>query len=240
LLTRTFSGDKKVKLFFSEENLGCPGGRKKALSYAGGDYMVTLDNDIIVTSGWIEDLILRVEEDSDIAGACCKVIFPDNKIQYNGGKAVIINGFVEFSLIDAWKEMNEITTMRRHDCDWIPGGATIYKSRIYEKVSICDEFRNAYEDNDFSFNVRKLGYRLVNCPTARVIHNHVMYDRKSALHEKDYMASRYSHEALKHSVLAFYKRHGLIIKDEYVYRVFGFNGLDENEVRQKFIGLATG
>jgi glycosyltransferase involved in cell wall biosynthesis len=233
LLQNNFSNDDKVKLFFSPDNLGCPNGRKKAISYAEGDYIVTLDNDIVVTQSWIEELILRVEEDLYIAGACCKVIFPDNKIQYNGGKAFIRDGFVEFSLIDAWKNADGVATMRKCDCDWIPGGATLYKRGIYEKISICDEFENAYEDNDFSFNVKKLGYRVVNCPTARVIHNHVYYDKKSVLSEKDYMDSRYNHESLKRSVIAFYKRHGLIIKDEYIYKIFGFNGLDDETIRRK-------
>ena len=111
--------------------------------------------------------------------------------------------FVEFTLIDAWKDAADLNTLRRHDCDWIPGGATLYKRSIYESLSICDEFQNAYEDNVFSFCVRKLGYRLVNCPSSLVIHNHVMYDTKSAIQEKDYMDSRYNHDALKQSVLAF-------------------------------------
>lgn len=125
--------------------------------------------------------------------------------------------------------------MRKYDYDWIPGGATLYKRDIYEKVSICDEYENAYEDNDFSFNVKKLGYRLVNCPTAKVIHNHVYYDKKSAITEKAYMDSRYNHEALKRSVVAFYKRHGLIIKDEYIYKIFGFSGLDDGTIKKDLL-----
>ncbi|MEJ2684270.1 MAG: glycosyltransferase [Candidatus Sulfobium sp.] len=239
LLKQTFGGDEKVRLVFSAENLGCPKGRKKAISCAGGDYIVTLDNDIIVTPGWIEELILSVEADPSIAGACCRVIFPDNKIQYNGGRASVRDGFVRFSLIDAWKNAHDLATMRKYDCDWIPGGATLYKRTIYEKISICDEFENAYEDNDFSFNVKKLGYRVVNCPSAKVVHNHVYYD-KSAASDKDYMESRYDHEALKRSVVAFYKRHGLIIEDEYIYKIFGLSGLDDKRVKEKFLSIVEG
>jgi GT2 family glycosyltransferase len=240
LLKRSFSHDERVRLFFSPDNLGCAKGRKKAISQADGDYVVTLDNDIVVTPGWIEELVVRVEEDPRIAGACCRVIFPDNRIQYNGGTATIQDGFVEFSLVDAWKDGNDIATMRKRDCDWVPGGATLYKREVYESSSICEEFENAYEDNDFSFAVKKLGYRLVNCPTAKVIHNHVMYDEKSVLHEKEYMDHRYSHEALKRSVVTFYRRQGLIIKDEYVYRILGFNGFDEDTIRRKFVDFAEG
>lgn len=214
LLHKNFSNDNKIRMFLSTDNLGCAGGRKKAISYADGDYIITLDNDIIVTQGWIEELILRVEEDPKIAGACCKVIFPDFKIQYNGGGAIIRDGLVDFSLIDAWKSVDDITTMRKCDCDWIPSGATIYKKEIYEKVSLCEDYKNAYEDNDFSFAVRNIGYRLVNCPTAKVIHNHVYYDRKGAFSEPEYMTARYDRGSLKHSAIAFYKRHGLVIKNE--------------------------
>jgi len=214
LLHKNFSNDNKVKMFFSSDNLGCAGGRKKAISYAGGNYIITLDNDIVVTQGWIEELILRVEEDTNISGACCKVIFPDNTIQYNGGKAIMRDGFVEFFLIDTRKGADDVTTMRKYNCDWIPGGATIYKREIYEKVSIHEEFAGGYEDNDFSWTVKNLGYRIVNCPTARVIHNHLYYDKKSAIFENEYIDRRYNREAIKQSVIAFYKRHGLIIKNE--------------------------
>jgi len=236
-LERHFSRDPVVRLYFSPKNLGCPGGRKQAIAYAEGDYVITLDNDIIVTPGWIEELIARAEEDPAIGGVCSKVIFPDGKIQYNGGLARFHEGFVEFSLIDAWKSADNLTTLERQDCDWIAGGATLYRREVYEQTSICDEFENAFEDNDFSLNVKKLGYRLVNCPTARVIHNHVYYDA-SAAEEKEYMAQRYDHAALKRSVLAFYRRHGLIIQDDYVYRVFGFSGRDRTAIQQCFQSLA--
>ncbi len=238
-LQRNFRHNNRVKMVFSSDNLGCPRGRKKAISYADGNYIITLDNDIVVTQGWFEELILSVEEDSQIAGSCCKVIFPDNKVQYNGGRAVIKDIFVEFSLLDAWKNAENLATMIKYDCDWIPGGATLYKRAIYEKVTIGDEYENAYEDNDFSFNVKKLGFRLVNCPTAKVIHNHVYYDKRSAVSEKDYMESRYDSEAFKKSMITFYKRHGLIIKDEYLYKLCGLNGLGANAIKNKFIEMVS-
>ncbi len=233
-----FTGDPLVRLVLSPRNLGCPGGRKQAITYASGDYVITLDNDIIVAPGWIEELITRTEEDAAIGGVCSKVIFPDGKIQYNGGMARISEGFVEFSLVDAWKSADDLHTLERRDCDWIAGGATLYRREVYEQVSICDAFENAFEDNDFSLNVKKLGYRLVNCPTARVLHNHVYYDA-SAVEAKEYMAQRYDHEALKRSVLAFYRRQGLIIQDDYVYRVFGFSSLDRATIRQRIQALAA-
>ncbi|MCM8830478.1 MAG: glycosyltransferase, partial [Candidatus Omnitrophica bacterium] len=237
ILHSTFSKDPRVKIIFSPKNLGCPRGRKKAITFADGDYVITLDNDIVVTDGWIEELITRVEEDKYIAGACCKVIFPDEKIQYNGGSFTVRDDFIEFSLIDAWKNAKELSTMRKVDCDWIPGGATLYKREIYEKIKICENYENAYEDNDFSLNVKKLGYKLVNCPTAKVIHNHIYYDKKSLLSEKEYLQSRYNNEALKRSVITFYKRNGLIIKDDYIFRIFGFTGLKDEEIKDRFILL---
>jgi GT2 family glycosyltransferase len=209
-----YASDELVRMFFSEVNLGCAGGRQTAISHATGDYIVTLDNDIVVTDTWIEEMIMRIEQNEDAGGVCAKVVFPDGKIQHNGGNMTIDGHFVEFGLIDAWKDSNELSTMRERECDWIAGGATLFKREVYDRVELCKDFVNSYEDNDFALNVRKLGYKLLNCPTAVVIHNHLYYDKKTANTEHEYLAARYGKDGLKQSVTAFYRQHGLIIKDQ--------------------------
>lgn len=53
------------------------------------------------------------------------------------------------------------------------------------------------------------------------------------------MGSRYDSEAFKKSMITFYKRHGLIIKDEYLYKLCGLNGLGANAIKNKFIEMVS-
>ena len=54
---------EKVTCVFNDKNLGVAGGRNSGLVHASGDYLVTIDDDIIVPKGW----------DTQMANACDKI-----------------------------------------------------------------------------------------------------------------------------------------------------------------------
>lgn len=220
-----------VKIIFEDTNLGCGRGRKKAVKFAKGDYIVTLDNDICVTPLWLENFIIRIEEDKKIAAACAKVVFPDGKVQYNGGKFVIENDFIKFSLLDLKINKNDLSTFRECDCDWIPGGAMIIKREFLEKVEYRDDIEGAYEDNDYSMQIRNVGGRVVNCPLSEVIHYHLQFG-KNILKEKRYLNERYANKKMMNAFLAFYKYNKLIIKDDDLYKMLNISNKSEEEIRK--------
>ncbi|NJD54184.1 MAG: glycosyltransferase [Candidatus Methanoperedens sp.] len=220
-----------VKIIFEDTNLGCGRGRKKAVKFAKGNYIVTLDNDICVTPLWLENFIIRIEDDKKIAAACAKVVFPDGKIQYNGGKLEIKNDFIEFSLLDSNKNKNDLSTFRELDCDWIPGGAMIIKREFLEKVEYREDIEGAYEDNDYSLQIKNIGGRVVNCPLSEVVHYH-LYFGKNISKEKRYMNERYANKKMMNAFLAFYKYNKLIIKDKDLYKILNISDKSDAEIRK--------
>jgi len=163
-----------VTIHYSDKNLRCSGGRKAAVHLTRGEYVYFLDNDIEIQDGAIEELIIRLNESSHIAGACSRVAFPDDTLQFNGASFEIDDGFIFFKLLDSGKSIDDSATMMKTKCDWIPGGATMYRAHVFKSVEIDDGYINAFEDNDFSSEVtKKLGMDLVNCPTSKVIHYHI-------------------------------------------------------------------
>ncbi len=111
-----------IKLILEKENLGCAGGRNKAFSLATGDYILSVDNDIIITKYAVENLIETLESSKEVVGACCKTVFPNGSIHFNGGKFVMDKKFVEFSLIDRGKKYDDESTFKQLACDWIQVG----------------------------------------------------------------------------------------------------------------------
>jgi GT2 family glycosyltransferase/peptidoglycan hydrolase CwlO-like protein len=220
-----------VEVIFENENLGCSGGRKKAVKSARGEYIVTLDNDICVTSEWLENLIIRIEEDKKIAAACANVVFPNGKIQYTGGELKVENDFVKFSLIDGNKNENDLSSFIERDCDWIPGGAMIIKREFFEKVEHRDEIKGAYEDNDYALQIRNVGGRLVNCPLAKVVHYHLQFGT-NVFKDKRYLNGRYNNEKMMEALVAFYKYNRLIIKDDDLYNMLKISNKSDKEIRQ--------
>lgn len=225
-----------VKVFFEKANLGCAGGRKKLFKEATGEYVLSVDNDIIITPFTVQNLISVISGNSDIAGVCCKAIFPDGKIQFNGGRMEIDrSGFIRFSLIDGGKRFDNSETFNTRECDWIPGGATLWRRSILEMIEIDDKMKGSHEDNDFSIVVRKSGYVLYNCPRAMVIHNHIHFN-KNVRADRRYMESRYDLDRIKGSLIWFYEKHGLMIRDGLLTR-FGINIDDNSQIISFFRGL---
>ena len=218
-----------VTIIFEEINLGCSGGRRKAISYAKGDYIVTLDNDICVTIRWLENFIMRIEANEKIAAACAKVIFPDGKIQYNGGSMEIEGCFARFSLIDSNKDQLDFSTLIERDCDWIPGGAMIIKRKYREMVTHRMEMQGSYEDNDYALQLKKIGANLVNCPLTEVIHYHLGFGINTMKDQK-YLSERYNKERLMNSLIAFYKFNQLIIKDEELFKMLDLAKKTDDEI----------
>lgn len=220
-----------VKIIFSQSNLGCSGGRKRAIDFAKGEYIITLDSDISVTENWLENLLIRIDSDESIAAACAKVVFPDGKIQYNGGEYKIENGFIRFSLMDGNKSATDLTTFIERECDWLPGGALIIKSQFIKKVSHRDEIAGAYEDNDYSLQIKNAGGRLVNCPLSEVIHYHLHFSN-CALSDKKYMSERYNKEKLFNSFIYFYKYNSLIIRDDEFLKMIDMSDKTDSELKE--------
>lgn len=228
-LLSVFEKDPKVKLHLHPKNLGCPRGRMEAIGLAGGDYVFTLDNDILVSAGWEMKLVERIQQSGMIGAACCKVVFPDDSIQFTGGFCETESIFIKFGLHDQGRKFDALASMVERDCDWVPGGATMYRREVFENARISDEFFNNYEDNDFSLQLRNHGWRLVSCPSSRVLHNHVYFDAASR-RDSEYMGERYGRNGIARSAMAFYRRNGLIIKDYFALGALGLAGRSDDEI----------
>ncbi|OOC63686.1 glycosyltransferase [Paenibacillus ihbetae] len=221
-----------VSIYYSPENLGCPGGRRHATQLANGDYIINLDNDIIVTEDWLEELIIRAEHNDDVGAVCCKTVFPNGKIQFNGGSYVAEDDFITFLLTHNDLNEDDLQTALWLECMWVPGGATLFKKSLVKKLDYSNDYINAFEDNDVALQVNKLGYRMFNCPTAKVYHYHFMFDEAPSK-EQRYMEVRYKEESFIKSLINFYKRNNLIINDQFVFRLLGLEGKPHKEIRSK-------
>ncbi len=219
-------GNGRIKVVYNKKNLGCAGGRRKAIKYAKGKYIATVDNDIIFTSNWLEHLIQRIESNKTIGAACSKLVYPDGRVQLNGGKMFIENNyFVYFKTVQGskMKEKSNIRwdcpeTYKEIECDWLPGGAMLIKRDVAEKVKHDARFLNCFEDYDYSMQIKKLGFRLVNCPKSILIHNHILLDPRKQEKEKDYLKQRWNYQNHFDSLIYFLEKNGLnIIKDSIFY-----------------------
>jgi GT2 family glycosyltransferase/ubiquinone/menaquinone biosynthesis C-methylase UbiE len=217
------STDRSFRLHEAGRNLGCGGGRNLGVEMTGGEYLVFLDNDIEVSPRWLEKLLAEMETDERLAACCCRVIFPDGRIQYNGGAIRRGARRIRFDLIDTGKNAADLSSLETHDCDWIPGGATIFRREALVPFPYDTMIAGAYEDNDWSMRVRAAGYRLKNAPLAAVVHHHMDFDA-AVRRDRHYLDARYNKATLERTLLRFYRKHGVFIDEEDLYRYLGYEG----------------
>ncbi len=214
-----------MRIIYSDKNIGPSLGRKEALKYARTDsYYISLDNDIEVTEGWIEELLVRAEEDENIGSVTCRVTFPNQTLQFTGGFEEINDGRVEFKLYNINKNVHDLSTLERYNTDWNPVGATLFKGWF----PIVDGYPNVYEDAAISYKLRKEGKMLVNSPNSLLIHHHIMFDEERKEKEQDYLNFRYHPKLMLKSISQFYIDNNLIINDDYVFSTNGLNNRKMN------------
>jgi GT2 family glycosyltransferase len=158
-------------------NLGVASGRNAAASLAlrrlAPSYLLFLDNDMVVSPGFLEDLRKPFEEDPQLAQTLAKIRFlhEPRRLQSAGGIHVDFGRGVKRTIgarkVD-WGQYDE-----QRPC--LPcGGATLVAADVFKKLNGFDSMFDPYgtEDIDFSLRVRSAGYRALYIPDAVVYHDY--------------------------------------------------------------------
>jgi glycosyltransferase involved in cell wall biosynthesis len=160
---------KGVRFVRNEANLGFVGSCNKAATLARGDTLVFLNNDTIVTPGWLEALTgtLRDRSDAGLVGA--KLIYPDGRLQEAGGLVWRDGSAWNYGRGDD-PDKPEYNYVR--EVDYCSGACLAIERRLFEQLGGFDaRFAPAYyEDTDLAFAVRAAGRKVYYQPFATVVH----------------------------------------------------------------------
>ncbi|MCU7554436.1 glycosyltransferase [Alteromonas sp. ASW11-19] len=153
----------------NEENLRFLRSCNQAAKIAKGKYLVFLNNDTEVTSGWIDELVLQHEKDDQVVLTGSKLINENGSLQEAGG-LIWGNG-------EPWNVGRNSNPWApewnyARDVDYVTGAAMCIRKNVWEEVGgFSDEFAPCYyEDADLAFKVREAGYRTMYVPHSVVIH----------------------------------------------------------------------
>lgn len=173
-LKELFEADDIVTVVCSEANLGFGGGNKLGYSYAKGNYILYMNNDMYIECPFLQSLINRLNSSDEIGVVSPKILFnsPKGVIQYAG--------FTAFSsitlrnhLIGLGKNGDEYNTARE---TFSPHGACMLTSRrIIEKAGMMtDLYFLFYEEFDWCQQLKRAGYNAWYEPAAIVYHKESM------------------------------------------------------------------
>ncbi len=158
-----------VRFIRNETNLGFLKNCNKAAATARGDYVLILNNDVIVTPGWLSAMRETFLGRDDVGMVGAKLIYPDGRLQEAGG-IVWCDG-------SAWNwgrnqdaSLPEYNYLR--EVDYCSGACLMLRRTDWDALGGFDE-RYApayYEDTDLAFRVRESGKRVYYQPAAVVVH----------------------------------------------------------------------
>jgi len=152
------SNFSKADFIKNEENFGYAAGNNVGIRYSlerMADYVCILNNDTEVEKDFISRLVETMEKDNEV-GIASPVIFngKNKQVWFSKGK---IN-WLKMKVIHS----ANIETKDVYESDFISGCAMMISSEVFNEVGLLDEnFFLYWEDADFSYRVKKAGFKNV-------------------------------------------------------------------------------
>ncbi len=148
----------QIRPFFNSQNTGFAAGNNQGVAAARGEYVFLLNNDVLVSAGWLENMLnaVRMDEQIGMAGPLTNSISGFQRVAevpYTDE-----TGFHQFAASMQQRYGGRISPRRR-----LAGFAVLLKKSVYEQVGGLDtRFGTGnYEDDDLCLRVRAAGYSLV-------------------------------------------------------------------------------
>jgi GT2 family glycosyltransferase len=159
----------KVRLINLPNNLGFAGGNKVGILESTGDVVILLNDDTTVEPNWVSEIVKEMEKHYRIGIAGCKIYYPDGKILQHAG------GYINNHGLSNHYGKGELDTGKYdtvRDVDYIMGAAFVIQREVIKKLGLLDTNYHPiyFEETDYCYRARKLGYRVVYIPTSVIYH----------------------------------------------------------------------
>ena len=141
-------------------------------SYAKGDYLVCLNNDMeIISADWIEELLGHCQRaGTGIAGA--RLYYPDDTIQHAG--IIIGIGGIAGSVFVGQKRTHTGYMHRealQQDLSAVTAACMMVRRSLFEQLGgFTEQLAVAFNDVDFCLRAREIGYLVVYDPYVELYH----------------------------------------------------------------------
>jgi GT2 family glycosyltransferase/glycosyltransferase involved in cell wall biosynthesis len=158
-----------IQVIRNAQNLGFVGSCNAGAAAARGDFVLFLNNDTVVTAGWLEALLRCFDEEPDAGLVGAKLVYPDGRLQ-EAGSIIFADG-------SGWNygRFEDPADPRynfRREADYCSGAAILIRRELLGKLGGFDaRYAPAYyEDTDLAFAVRAAGLKVFYEPRAVVVH----------------------------------------------------------------------
>ena len=159
-----------VRAIHNHQNVGFVDACNQGAAAAHGKYLVFLNSEMFVLSGWLKHLRDTIESNPAIGAVGSMLLYPDGQIQEAGG---IVWRDASVALYGWGKDPEDRRYKFAREVDYCSASSLLIRKEIFQSLGGFDR-RYApayYEDVDLCFGTRALGYKVVYQPMSRVIHS---------------------------------------------------------------------
>lgn len=164
-----FGRRRGFKLISSPLNLWVPGGYNLGARNSLGEYLIFLNNDTVVDSDWVIELIRSVSKDRSIGAAQSKILVLDNPSILD-----CAGGFLD-PLGMPWERGAGKEDSGQYDVSddifYAKGAAMMVPRDVFFKVGGFDDtYMSYFEETDLSWRIWLHGLRVVFVPASKIYH----------------------------------------------------------------------
>jgi len=161
-----------IAVITNQRNLGFTPAANQGLRAAAGEFVLLLNNDTVLTAGWLEGLQQVAGSDDRIGIVAPKLVRPETgRLQGIGALVFCQDGLRP----PVGEGLPPDTPGLQHpfEIQYAEGSCMLIKRAVIDAIGYLDEcFAPAYyEDTDYCFRAREAGFRIVYAPGSTVWHH---------------------------------------------------------------------
>ena len=198
-------------------NLGVASGRnagaRLAVQLFVPEYLLFLDNDLVLRPGFVAALRAALDADPQVGQAQAKLLYLDEPARINDGGGCRISFWLGRTDPVGFKQID------RGQCEQVApcvscGGAMMVRARLFQELGGFDPIFDPFgpEDLDFSLRLQRRGFRALYIPRAVALHA-VSHTYESGGYTAVYARSKARHW------LRFLRRHGTPLQKAGFYAI---------------------
>ena len=155
-----------AKVIENSENRGFPAAANQGIAATTGNQVLLLNNDTIVTSGWLRRLLTAIKSDSEIglAGPCSNLVGSEQQVNVSYESLTALDAF-------AW-EWGRAHDRKLIDTDRLIGFCLLIRREVIDAIGRLDERFGigCFEDDDYCLRTILAGWRAVIAQDAFIHH----------------------------------------------------------------------
>lgn len=195
LFLSNYKDNPKITLVFSEKNLGFAGGNNLGYFKSKGNFILFMNNDMLLDSPFLENMVNRLKSSNSKA----KIGLVSPQIRYNWDRNRIqYAGFTQLTKITnrnhqiGYKQKLNSIYNKSSRTAYAHGACMMTTRKIIDKVGLnTEKYFLFYEELDWSMQFRNTGYEIWYEPASHVYHKEgATIKTGSPLREYYHMRSR--------------------------------------------------